>query len=259
MTVDFAAPALRGAYGDREVSAEWLAWCRAHLAPAGRDVADIGCGGGIYSRGFARAGAASVVGVDRSPQYVAEARAAGAGLVAMRFIEGDAAATGLPDASIDLVFCRAVIHHLSAGEQAAAAAEWRRILRPGGLCAVQDRTADDASADDPAYWVRATLFRTFPRLLATERARRPDRAAYAGCLDAAGFEAVTVATFAETRRTYADFPALEAEILARKGKSILHELSDAELALYAARLGEAAGAPPLVERDPWTVWLARKG
>ena len=47
-------------------------------------------------------------------------------------------------------------------------------------------------------------------------------------------------------------------MLARKGKSILYELSDTELAAYCRRLSVLAETYELVKRDPWTVWIAIK-
>ena len=258
MAVDFASPGLSGIYGGRSTEDSWRVWCGEVLAPAGKDVADIGCGGGIYARGFASLGARSVVGIDRSPQYVGEAAAASAGFADLRFLQGTASATGLSDASTDLVFCRAVIHHLSASEQAAAAAEWLRVLRPGGVCAVQDRTFEDVTDPDPAYWIRSTLFECFPRLLSVEQARRPSAAAFRTVLERAGFAGVETLRFPETRKAYSAFADLAAEIMQRKGKSILFELSDTELAHYCDALAAKAGEPPLLEQDGWTVWLAPK-
>jgi ubiquinone/menaquinone biosynthesis C-methylase UbiE len=257
--VDFESNALVGAYGGRNVSRAWRAWCVETLVPAGKDVLDIGCGAGIYARGFAALGAHSVVGVDGSESYVREARAAAAGMPDLRFVVGDAGDTGLPDACADLIYHRAVIHHLNEAERAIGAEEMRRVLRPAGRCAVQDRTIDDVEAAGSEFWVRATLMRVFPRLFAVERARRPSASVYCEQLRRAGFEGVAYCRLVETRRVYASFDELEADVLARRGKSILFELSDAELRRYCAALREARPADgPWVEADPWTVWLGAK-
>lgn len=242
-------------YSDRLPDATWQAWCTALLQPAGKDVVDLGCGGGIYARGFAGLGARTVVGVDQSQQYIEEASAAQS--ATLRFQVGSVTATGLPEASADLVFERAVIHHLDAATQAANACEVRRILRAGGVFAVQDRTFEDVLAADPAFWIRATLFECFPRLLDYERARRPARQAFVTTLQQAGFPAVRCVEYREIRKQYADFAQLQGEIMARKGKSILFELNDAELAQYCAALESKAQHLPLTESDPWTVWLAQ--
>ncbi|MCB1743672.1 MAG: methyltransferase domain-containing protein [Gammaproteobacteria bacterium] len=254
--MDFASTRSQRIYSDRRADPSWLQWCTLHLAPAGRAVVDIGCGGGIYSRGFAELGAASVVGVDQSEQYLGEASASVAGLSGVRFCRGSAVDTGLADACADIVFERALIHHLSRGQQSANAREAHRLLRGDGRLCVQDRSYEDVTADDPDFWIRATLFELFPGLLEFERARRPTTEDYTRLLGEAGFGRVQVLHLAETRRRYADIEELAAEILSRKGKSILFELDDAQLAAYAHRLRERGVGQVLTERDRWTIWLA---
>lgn len=74
-SVQFDAPDAGNIYGGRVADPAWESWCCANLQPSGRDVADIGCGGGIYSVGFARLGAENVIGVDKPEPYVREATA----------------------------------------------------------------------------------------------------------------------------------------------------------------------------------------
>lgn len=256
MGVDFASDDLGRVYNDRTVSDDWKRWCEDTLDPKGKDVVDLGCGGGIYSRGFAALGAASVTGIDPSPQYIKEALAAGG--PGMRFLSGSAAATGLDDASAGIVFHRAVIHHMDEKNQAAGAHEMFRILRPGGVALVQDRTIEDVISDHPDHWVRATLFKEYPHLIEVERARRPSAGTYTAMLKDAGFKAVALVSYSETRRIYGSFAELEQDLMARKGKSILFELTDDELAGFCQVLAAQAPPAPFREADQWTVWLARK-
>jgi ubiquinone/menaquinone biosynthesis C-methylase UbiE len=256
--MQFASPAAARAYSDRAVDPSWNEWAVQNLMPAGKDVVDIGCGGGIYSFGFAALGARSVIGIDKSPQYVDEARQRVSPSDAIAFRSGDAEDTQLPDASADIVFERAVIHHLSTEQMARNATEARRLLRDHGVFAVQDRTIEDVESDDPQHWIRATLFEVFPRLLDVERSRRPSRQAYSRLLTGAGFRNVRELRYDEVRRRYVSFDELKGEILTRKGKSILFELNDAELELYCRRLEVKTRDHPLIERDVWTLWLARK-
>src|SRR5690349_9008031 len=72
--VQFASPAAARTYSDRGVDLSWNEWAAENLQPARKDVVDIGCGGGIYSFGFAALGARSVIGVDKTDQYIAEAK-----------------------------------------------------------------------------------------------------------------------------------------------------------------------------------------
>ena len=50
MPIDVHDPANRGPYGGRDADASWRDAVRAGLDPAGLDVADVGCGAGVYSR-----------------------------------------------------------------------------------------------------------------------------------------------------------------------------------------------------------------
>ena len=62
MPIDFFHPKNKNSYATRTASPEWKQWVRAILDPRGVNVADIGCGGGIYSRALAEVGA-QVTGV----------------------------------------------------------------------------------------------------------------------------------------------------------------------------------------------------
>ena len=70
----------------------------------------------------------------------------------------------------------------------------------------------------------------------------------------AGFGEVTTTSLREVRRRYADRGDYLAEIAARTGRSILHELTDAELAQLVDELGRRLPEGPLVEQDRWTLW-----
>ena len=256
--MQFSSSATARTYSDRAVDASWSEWASLNLMAAGKDVVDIGCGGGIYSYGFAALGACSVVGVDKTDQYIVEAQSGVTQPDTIAFRSGDASDTRLPDDSADIVFERAVIHHLTALEMVRNAAEAMRLLRPNGLFVVQDRTIEDIQSAGPEHWIRATLFEAFPRLIDFERLRRPSRQPYSDLLMETGFREVRELRYDEVRRRYASFDQLSGEVRSRKGKSILFELTDAEIDLYCERLREKASDHPLVERDPWTVWLARR-
>jgi methionine biosynthesis protein MetW len=107
-------------------------------------VLDVGCGSGnSYAPELARR-AATYTGVDVSANAVAAACAAG---LDARVIE-DAAKLPFPDDSFDHVVCIEVLEHLFAPHEAAA--EIRRVLRPGGRLV--------ASCPNVAYWrLRANM------------------------------------------------------------------------------------------------------
>jgi SAM-dependent methyltransferase len=200
-------------------------------------------------------GAASVVGVDFSAAMVETAREQAAGDPGLSFRQGDAAATGLPPASADIVFARALIHHL--GDYGACFAEARRVLVHGGILITQDRTPADVDLPGSPEHIRGYFFDRFPRLRAIERARRPTDAAVVAALQAAGFQGIARRELWEVRKVYDDREQLKQDLLARTGRSILHDLDDRELAdlvaYITAQLPERGAA---VEKDRWTIWSA---
>lgn len=101
----------------------------------GKTVLDLGCGHGENSVLLLARGA-NVVGIDISPDLVrlAEQRLAGAN-GQVRLQVGSAYETGLPDASVDAVFCIALIHHL---EIPRVRDEMRRVLKPGGYIVLSE-------------------------------------------------------------------------------------------------------------------------
>jgi SAM-dependent methyltransferase len=101
---------------------------------AGKDVLDVGCGVATDGINFARAGA-RYTGFDDSPSAIALARRRfeQEGM-AGSFHRGSALELPFGDASFDLVWSHGVIHHFSDTERAVA--EFRRVLRPGGVALV---------------------------------------------------------------------------------------------------------------------------
>lgn len=99
----------------------------------GERVLDVACGTGIAARRAAsRVGAAGrIVGLDASAGMLAVARAAAAREpVAIDWREGRAEALPFADAEFDLVLCQYALMFFT--DKAAALAEMRRVLAPGG-------------------------------------------------------------------------------------------------------------------------------
>jgi ubiquinone/menaquinone biosynthesis C-methylase UbiE len=81
------------------------------------------------------------VGVDRSPNMIAQANAsfdaAGAGLAGrLEFRVADGNRLGFPDASFDFVMCNSVLHHLE--EPRHLLSEMARLAKPGGAILLRD-------------------------------------------------------------------------------------------------------------------------
>lgn len=103
-------------------------------------VVDVGCGfGHSFAELAQRFSPSAIVGLDADPGLQEragdEARACPC---KVELKEANAARTGLPDASFDIVFCHQTFHHIV--EQEAAMAEFFRILKPGGVLLFAEST-----------------------------------------------------------------------------------------------------------------------
>ena len=111
---------------------------RAGIRP-GLRVADIGCGVGVVSAwiGEQIGAEGELVGVDISEAQVDQARRlADTRGIRAQFYTASADSTTLPADHFDLVFCRFVLMHMERPEDGIR--EMRRILKPGGVIAVED-------------------------------------------------------------------------------------------------------------------------
>lgn len=141
---------------------------RTHLGGSA-DVLDAGCGtGGLICRLGAAHPGWCWTGIDVEPAAIGFARGrVGSGV---RLVEGSVTALPFPEASFDAVVSADVLYHLD--DDAAAAAEAWRVLRPGGVLVV----------NVPAYpW----LWSYHDEAVAGRR--RYLRAGLAGLLRSAGF------------------------------------------------------------------------
>lgn len=99
---------------------------------SGREVLDVGCGGGILSEGMARHGA-RVLGIDLGEAHlrVAELHTLETGVeVDYRLVAVEALAEERP-ASFDLVTCMEMLEHVP--DPASVVRACARLVRPGGL------------------------------------------------------------------------------------------------------------------------------
>ena len=98
----------------------------------GETVLDVGCGYGATALRLAQTVGPKgrVIGLDVSAPMLALARARSEGVANIEWIEADAATHAFAPASVDLVFSRFGVMFF--GDPAAAFANLRRALRPGG-------------------------------------------------------------------------------------------------------------------------------
>lgn len=119
-----------------------LEYIEARAGLAGRQVLDVGCGGGLLAEGMARRGA-SVTGIDLAAEALTVARlhALESGIeVEYRHEAVESLAAAKP-ASFDLVTCLEMLEHVP--DPASAVAALARLVRPGGhvICSTINRNA----------------------------------------------------------------------------------------------------------------------
>jgi ubiquinone/menaquinone biosynthesis C-methylase UbiE len=261
MAIDFHAEKNRFSYAKRNVDVSWTAMIEQLVDVRGKHAVDIGCGGGIYTRALAQMGAAQVTGVDFSSEMLAGAQAHTVGYPQITYKSGHALATGLPDAEGDLVLQRALTHHLKEEELLDCFREALRILKPGGVLLVQNRTPEDCLLPGSARHLRGYFFELYPHLIERETGRRHSGDTMQEKLLEAGFSLIEEHKLWETRKVYPDLEELAADLLTRTGRSLLHELSDPELQELVAHIQEELmkqGVQEVLEQDRWTVWKAVK-
>lgn len=251
MPIDFRDPRNNNTYSNREADSSWSDAVVRIVDPVGSHVVDLGCGGGTYARAWRSMGA-SVTAIDSSPPILESARRSSPEDI--EFVCAGAEHTGLPDGQADIVFARALVHHLP--DAYTVALESARLLRPGGTVIIQDRTAEDAGLSGSATNPRGYFFDAFPRLMDIELRRRHGVDDVRDALSRAGFVDVATQQLWETRRRYSGQDEYLDEIAGRTGRSILHELSDVELTELVEYLRARLAEGELIERDRWTLWTA---
>lgn len=124
----------------------------------GQRLLDVASGSGASAILAARDLGAEVVGVEYGVEAVRAARdlAADSGLgKRVRFLRGDAEALPVEDDSFDAVLCECSL--CTFPDKQRAAAEFRRVLRPGGKLALSDVVVEEGALPAPLSGALATV------------------------------------------------------------------------------------------------------
>ena len=193
------------------------------VPPSGRDVVDVGCGGGALVRALTERGA-RVTGIEISESQLAPAleqdSASGA-----RYLIGRAERLPLDDASVDVIVFMRSLHHVPVADLDGALAQARRVIRPGGAVYVAEPLAEGD-------------FFELTRLVEDEVEVRAAAQAALAEASRAGLHRATTVDY-DVRLSIAGLPALRARVLAADPlRADRFDERSAELACAFERLGE---------------------
>ena len=186
---------------------------RPHIPPAALRVIDVGAGAGVFTRAWAHWARANVLAVEPAAAMIAAALRSDPGLT---FVRACAEDLPLADASIDVGWISAALHHFS--EPNEAAGELCRVLRRGGRALVRTyvpgRTAVSFAAAFPGRSKWESRFHDEEQLVAL----------FTGC----GFKLVAVEDVLEWTEPYA--ASADWASMMRHADSMLTALTDDEIA-----------------------------
>jgi SAM-dependent methyltransferase len=228
--IDYDDPTATAYKAVREVPRTGLeAWreaVRRHLRPSvGMTVVDIGSGTGQFAAAFVDWFDVNVVAVEPSSAMRAQIPA----LAGIRALEGNAAAIPMADASADGAWLSLIIHHVPDLE--AAAAEIRRVLRPGAPVLIRQ-----------GFPGRANHERTFPWEFFPEADRTvnsyPSVEVVSQAFATAGFRREALEPVPESLMSITDF--LNRVDTFRRADTVMRSLTEEEYGRGKERLRRAA-------------------
>jgi ubiquinone/menaquinone biosynthesis C-methylase UbiE len=205
-----------------------LAMLERLVTPAGRDVLDIGCGGGALVRDLTDRGA-RVVGVEISQAQLAPAVARDGGRGA-RYLVGRAEQLPLADGSVDVAVFMRTFHHVAPADLTRALREARRVLRSDGAVYVAEPLAQGD------YFALTNLVEDELHVRAAAQRALAEAAL-------AGLDRVKTVDY-DVRVCIADLAALRVRIVSvDPQRAEVFDARAAELAEAFTRLGEAGERP----------------
>ncbi|WP_062232950.1 class I SAM-dependent methyltransferase [Fictibacillus sp. FJAT-27399] len=259
MAIDFHGEDNKLSYATRTAADDWKKMIGQYLALKDFSAVDIGCGGGIYTKALIELGARQVAAVDFSEKMLEAARENCQGFGGrVQYVHGFAWNTGLESLTADVVLERAVIHHLT--ELEGCISEAFRLLKPGGMFIIQDRTPEDCLLPGTDTHIRGYFFEQNPELMKKEIERRYTGEQVRGALEKAGFSHVEEVKLWEMRKQYSSVKDLTEDLRKRTGRSLLFELDDEKLEHLIQYIEtKLRDEQEIMEQDRWTLWFARKG
>lgn len=198
------------------------------VPPSGRDVVDVGCGGGALVRALSDRGARAI-GIEISESQMAGAVEQDDGRGA-RYLVGRAERLPLDDASADVVVFMRSLHHVPVAELGAALREARRVIRPGGAVYVAEPLAEGDFFELTRIVDDETEVRAAAQAALAEAAR-------------AGLERAISVDYV-VRLCLTGLPAVRARVVAADPtRAVRFDERSAELSAGFERLGEAGERP----------------
>ncbi|MHA4133864.1 class I SAM-dependent methyltransferase [Bacillus cereus] len=257
MSINFHDENNKYTYAIRNAHISWAEMVKNITEIQNKQIIDIGCGGGIYTKELALMGAKNVVGLDFSKEILQAAKENCNNFSNILFIHGDAHNIPYPNETFDIVISRAVIHHLQ--DIPTFLREASRILNKNGVLILQDRTIEDCTIPGSPEHIRGYFFSLFPKLIEIESKRRPKTNTIQTELQKHSLHVLPAQTQWEIRKIHDSVEALLQDLSPRTGRSILYELTDDELSQLLQHIQTALqNVSPIIERDRWTIWSAMK-